>query len=158
MQTYNEYIWAVFHGPMTTEKILWFSKATLSKRAWLFKGKVSNPVTCWLVWMHSNDIAHPIRYKFMFVCTSRIWVAFWRKPNVHISILPGAQAEASWSFVCSTHTSLPMFQLTDKYKQEFSFHWHNTTYRFTLNIFSDSQHTEPLASAVYLSSLCPILN
>lgn len=32
MKTYNEYIWAVSQGSMTSEKTAWFSKATLSER------------------------------------------------------------------------------------------------------------------------------
>ncbi len=39
MQTYNEYIWAVFQIPMTAEKIVWFSIATLDTEGLTLQGQ-----------------------------------------------------------------------------------------------------------------------
>lgn len=113
MQTFNEYIWACL--PESSDN---WGKCTVSlklhqtQRAWLCKGQVGYPVTCWLVRMHLNDRAHPIRYEFMFVCTPlKSEFAFWRKLDAHISIL---RAEASWSFACSPQMYPSVLKLTDK--------------------------------------------
>lgn len=58
LKTHYEYIWAVSRVSMTREETAWFSKATLSEKARLSKGKVARPVTCWLVGMHLNGSAH----------------------------------------------------------------------------------------------------
>lgn len=75
-----------------------------------------------------------------------------KKAGCYISIPCGAQAKASWSFACSTHTYLPMLKLTNINRKLFSIG--TTLYAELLKISSvtlsvgSPWHSEPLARLV----------
>lgn len=56
-------------SPVTTDKIVYFSKDTLDTEALTLQGQCRQSCHKLIGSMSLNDSSHLIRYKFMFVCT-----------------------------------------------------------------------------------------
>lgn len=88
------------------------------QRVWLGKGKVGNPVTCWLARIQLKDSAQLINNNFMFVYIPLSLSCILNKLDAFLE--PGQR----YLHAKLTLASL-MHKLTDKHKQEVIFYWHN---------------------------------
>lgn len=125
-----------------------------TQRAWLCKGKVGNPVTCWLVRMHLNDSAHLIRYKFMFVCTPLESELHFKESSM-LTLASPMEPGRGFPVICMQHSHLPHHAqnwLANINRKLFTIG--KTLYTDLLQISSvtlslDSpRHSQPLAGAV----------
>ena len=145
---------AFFRVQWQLRKLCGFLELPQTQRARLCKGKVGNPVTCWLVWMHLNDSAHLIRYKFMFVCTP-LESELHSKDSPMLTL--ASPVEPRRRHPVHLHAALTLASpcsnwVTNINRKLFSIG--NTVCTFTSNLLSESVFKLPTAhSAMSMSSL-----